>query len=207
MRWFIGTLLLLALSACAGMDEAECRTADWRAIGYEDGAQGQGPAQFGERRKACADHGIAANFDAYSFGRSEGLSQFCRPNNGYRLGTQGYRYSGVCPAALEQAFLRAHADGYGLYKRQTALKRIQNRIRHSRKRVKEIERQIAERTARLVSSDTLGPERATIAVELKQLAQEEVQLNETIRRLERDQAQAEFEYERYQDHMASRPMY
>ncbi len=204
MRWSIGALFLLALSACAGMDVSECRTADWRAIGFEDGAQGQSPGYFGERRKSCADHGITADFDAYLAGRAEGLSHFCSPYNGYRLGTQGYQYSGICPARLEDAFLTAHADGYGLYKRHTALKRIQKRVHRSKKRAQEIEYLLAERTALLVSSDTKTPERAAIAVELKQLVEEKVQLEEIIHRLEYDHAEAEREYERYQDHIASR---
>ena len=63
------------------------------------GAQGQSPGYFGERRKSCADHGITADFDAYFAGRAEGLSHFCSPYNGYRLGAQGYQYSGICPAS------------------------------------------------------------------------------------------------------------
>jgi hypothetical protein len=42
MRRFFATILLFALGGCAGMDAEECRTADWRAIGYEDGVQGEG---------------------------------------------------------------------------------------------------------------------------------------------------------------------
>ena len=87
------------------MSTEECLTADWRAIGYEDGAQGQNPDYFGERRKACAEHGITADFDAYLVGRAEGLALFCRPPNGYRLGVRDYNYSGVCPVELEDAFL------------------------------------------------------------------------------------------------------
>ena len=84
------TILLFALGGCAGMDREECRTADWRAIGYEDGVQGQSAAYFGTRRKACAEHGITADFDAYLAGRAAGLAHFCRPQNGYQLGVQGH---------------------------------------------------------------------------------------------------------------------
>ena len=40
MRWMLLAVLLTALGGCAGMGADECRTADWRAIGYEDGVQG-----------------------------------------------------------------------------------------------------------------------------------------------------------------------
>lgn len=204
MRRLFGIFIILAFSGCSGMDAAECRTADWRAIGYEDGALGHTAAYFGERRRACADHGVAADFDAYLAGRAEGLTQFCRPANGYRLGVQGRAYAGVCPAGLEDAFVAAHADGYGLYTRHAALKTIERRLQHSRNRVQEIEHRLAENTARLVSSDTEGSERVAIALELKQLAEEKVKLAEEIDRLEHDRFRAEREYERYQDFIAAR---
>ena len=204
MRWLSGLLIIFVLAGCAGMDAAECRTADWRAIGYEDGAQGRTPEYFGERRKACAGHGVVANFNAYLAGRDEGLAHFCRPQNGYRLGTQGRSYTGVCPARLEKAFIAAHADGYGLHTRRVALKRIEKRLRHSKKRANEIEHLLAENTALLFSSDTGASERAVIAVDLKQLAEEKIELEAAIHQLEHDHARAEREYERYQNHIASR---
>lgn len=203
MRWFSGILLLLALGGCAGMDAGECRVADWRAIGYEDGAKGRGPAYFGERRKDCADHGIAANFGAWSAGRAQGLAEFCKPHNGYRLGTRGYRYSGVCPARLEPAFVAAHADGYGLYERRSALNRIEKRLRRSRKRAAQIEYDITNSTARLVAPRTSPRERARLAVDLKQLAEEKVELEHELHALEQDRARAEFEYRRYRNQIAS----
>lgn len=205
-RRIIWILLPFALGACAGgMDVAECRMADWRAIGYEDGAQGRAPQHFGERRRACAKNGVAADFEAYMVGRDDGLGHFCRPQNGYQLGTRGYRYGGVCPAGLEEAFLAAHADGYGLYERNAALKSLRNRLKHSQKRAKDIEYRLAERTAEVVSPDTGVTERAAIVVELKQLAEERVRLDEQIDRIEHELDEAEYDYERYQAYIAARP--
>ena len=186
------------------MDEAECRTADWRAIGYVDGAEGRHPSHFGERRKACARHGVAADFDAYLAGRSQGLAQFCRPRNGYRLGSLGRTYPSVCPAGLEEAFAAAHAEGYGLHTRRLALYRVQKRLRYSKKRAREVEHLLTEHTVLLVAPDTEVSERAAVAVELKQLAEEKAELDATIRDLERERAAAAFEYERYRDSVAAR---
>ena len=44
MRPLFLLLFLLALSGCSGMGAEACAVADWRAIGYEDGAKGLGPA-------------------------------------------------------------------------------------------------------------------------------------------------------------------
>ena len=141
------------LAGCASsMDSAECVTADWRAIGYEDGAEGRGTSSFSERRKACADHGVTPDFEAYMGGRDKGLAYFCRPQNGYRLGVRGYRYSGVCPSERENAFLAAHADGYGLYKRRASVSRISKRLRKSKRRANKVEIELVEKTAQLVTA-------------------------------------------------------
>jgi len=205
MRWTILTLLLVALGACSGMDAAECRTADWRAIGYEDGAEGRSPQYFGERRKACSEYGVVANFDAYSAGRGEGLGHFCHPYNGYRLGTKGYLYTGICPAALEPAFLGAHADGYGLYERQSRLSRISTALQRSRARSREIETALAEKTMSMVSPELEVTQRAAIVVEIKQLTDEMVEVETAISQLERDYAEAERDYDLYRNSIAARP--
>jgi hypothetical protein len=206
MRRILAATLLLGLGACAGsgMDEAECRTADWRAIGYEDGAQGRRPEAFGERRRACAEHGVTAGFDAYLAGHGQGLELYCRPQNGYRLGTQGYRYAGVCPAQLEGAFLAAHGDGYGLYERRATLDGIARELSYNKQRSQEIEYLVVEKTASLVSPTMLPSERAAIAVDLKQLAEEKAEVDHAIPRLERDYAEAERDYEAYRGQIANR---
>jgi hypothetical protein len=203
MRRLPLTILLCALAGCAGMDAEECASADWRAIGYEDGIQGQSAAAFGTHRKACAGHGVRADFDAYLAGRSEGVAQFCRPQNGYQLGLHGAPYGGICPLELEGRFLAAHADGYGLYERGAALDHIRKRIRYSRERARNIEHRMAEGAALLIAPDLLPTERATLVIELKQLTEEKIDLAREIDRLEQEHAAAELEYEAYRGRLES----
>jgi hypothetical protein len=203
MRRLPLTILLCALAGCAGMDAEECASADWRAIGYEDGIQGRSAAAFGTHRKACAGHGVRADFDAYLAGRAEGVAQFCRPQNGYQLGAQGQHYSGICPAALEPAFLAAHAEGYGLYERGAALDQIRKRLHYSQERARSIEYRLAEGTALLIAPGLLPTERATLVIELKQLTEEKIDLARSIEQLEHDYAAAELEYEGYRRYLAS----
>lgn len=206
MRRILATTLLLALAGCAGsgMDEAECRTADWRAVGYEDGARGLNAQTFGKHRKACAEHGVTAGFDAYLGGHGQGLAVFCRPQNGYRLGKGGKRYSGVCPAHLEAAFVAAHADGYGLYQRKITLNRLGKQLRSSKARAKEIEYLLAEKAALLIRPRIPPPERAALVVELKQLSEEKVEVEQSIDQLEYDHAEAERDYETYRRQLTER---
>jgi Protein of unknown function (DUF2799) len=204
MRRLPLTFLLCALAGCAGMDAEECASADWRAIGYEDGLQGKSAAAFGTPRKACAEHGIKADFDAYLAGRAEGVAHFCRPQHGYQLGTQGQQYSGICPAELEPAFLAAHADGYGLYERGATLDEIRRQLHHSEERSRGIEYRLAESTALLIAPDLLPTERATLVIELKQLTEEKLDLGREIDQLEQDYAAAELEYDDYRRRLAER---
>ncbi len=206
MRRLTATIFLFALAGCSSgaMEATECQTADWRAIGYEDGARGYGPNYFGTRRKACAEHGIAANFDAYMAGRDQGLAYYCRPQNGYNVGIQGYRYSGVCPPALEGAFLSAHADGFGLYQRHAAMQNISKRLNYSRQRAQELEFIMADKSAQLVSPGLLAADRVAIGIELKQLTQEKIELEEAIPQLEADYSAARYEYEEYRARVAGR---
>jgi hypothetical protein len=185
------------------MGEAECRTADWQAVGFEDGAGGVGPEAFGEHRRACAEHGVAPGFDAYLAGHARGLEVFCRPQNGARLGASGVRYSGGCPEPLEGPFVDAHAQSFGLYERQAALERIGQRLRAKRARAKQIEHLLVEKTTQLVAPALLPTERAAIAVEMKHLGEEKGAVDAAIRRLEHERIEARDEYESYQSGVAN----
>lgn len=196
----------LVLGGCAGsgMELAECRTADWRAIGYEDGSQGRKGSALGDRRKACADHGVTPNFEAYMDGHGRGIAEFCRPRNGYQLGTRGYRYRGVCPTNLESAFLTAHADGFGLYRRRAAVNRLSKQITRRHNRSQTIERLMATKTAALVSYQTSPAQRLTIGVQLKQITEERIEIERSISQLEIDLEQAQYEYRNYRESIAQR---
>lgn len=194
--------LALGLAGCATMDAEECATADWRAIGYEDGVRGLDAGHLSKRRKACADHGVTPDLDAYLAGRSEGLRQFCRPGNGYRLGTQGYRYGGQCPPTLEPAFLAAYSDGWGLYERHRAMTQIAALIASKERALYEIDHAVKHTTARLISDEPTPQERAHMVLELDDLSEEKGVLAAEIRSLERDHAQAEADYHAYRARLA-----
>ncbi|MDH3701899.1 MAG: DUF2799 domain-containing protein [Alphaproteobacteria bacterium] len=199
-------LLALALSGCAGssMGKAECQTADWKAVGYEDGAKGYGADRFGKRRKACAEHGVAANFDAYRAGQAEGIVVYCQPRNGYQLGTRGYRYAIDCPTHLAGTFQTANNDGFGLYERRVARDNIGKQLRYNQQRTKQIEHLIARKTAKLVSPRVRPDHRMSLVVELKQLGEEKVQVEQSISQLENDYADASRVYEGYRNSVANR---
>ena len=77
-KWIvIGTALsALVMSGCASMSGDECMATDWSAVGFEDGARGYTTERFAKHRKACAKHGITADFNAYQNGREQGLVEY-----------------------------------------------------------------------------------------------------------------------------------
>ena len=162
---------LLLLAGCASLDKDECRTADWRAIGLEDGAQGRTLERLGDHRKACAKHGVTPDTDRYIAGRTEGLATYCTPDNGYRVGRSGEAYRGVCPELSIPAFVAAYNRGRELY------------TLHAR--LASVEREIASLKASLKDGVRSPRERADQVERLEALTRESEQLDARIARLER----------------------
>jgi hypothetical protein len=149
------------LAGCAtGMSKSECLVADWRAIGYEDGAAGREVGAVSPRRSACAKKAqVAVDMDAYLEGRAAGLAEFCRPASGYDWGARGGRYAGQCQGRDESLFVAAYEKGarlYGLVVERNAAESALNSAEH---RLAEVDRAIAFHEAALISPATPHLER------------------------------------------------
>jgi hypothetical protein len=131
------SLALLLLAGCASMDKDECRTADWRAVGLEDGAQGYPLERLGEHRKACAKHNVTPDTDRYIAGRTEGLATYCTPDNGYRVGRTGGTYRGVCPQTTIAGFTSAYNRGKELYDLHRRLDSVEGDIARIKQALKD----------------------------------------------------------------------
>lgn len=206
MRLVAFALLVLTLVGCAGgMSKKECLYADWRAIGYEDGAQGRDASAIGSRRVACADKAqVTPDMEAYLAGRERGLDQFCRPANGFDYGSRGYSYTGACAARDEGAFVAAYEKGltlYGLVENYNAASRA---LVNANTDLDNIDHQIAHAQAALVNPVTPHPERLDHLAELKTLYTRRDKVRDAIPVLTRDVDRAEAELEDYRHEMADR---
>jgi hypothetical protein len=81
--------LLIFASSCASLSEKECKSGDWRSIGYDDGKSGQNKSsRLQEHGKACGEYGISPDLKSYEDGYRLGNEIFCA-NSGEEHGKKG----------------------------------------------------------------------------------------------------------------------
>lgn len=200
---FPGLLVVLPiLSACATLSESECRTVDWQTIGFEDGVAGYSGDRIGLHRKACAKHGVSPDLVGYQRGREAGLKEYCQPANGFRVGSRGGSYAGVCPAELDGAFTAAYESGHQLHVLETRLSNAQSQLVSKRRELERTEDSMVKATAIIVRSESTAEERTQALVDTKQLAERAGRLKAEIRQLEHDRVEYERDLEDYRSRVA-----
>lgn len=194
---------VLALGACSSMSPEECAATDWSAIGYEDGARGLSSDYFANHRKACAKHGVTADFRAYQDGREEGLLEFCQPGRGYNLGLRGGAYGGVCDAGLEEEFLDAYKLGYQLYTLRSNVNQTNSRIAASERELEAIHSTVRNKQARLIAEETTVQDRVLILADLEELSERTGEIETEIAILIEERAHHEAELAQYENSVAA----
>ena len=119
-----GSFVILAsvtLAACATLSKQQCVQGDWRAIGYNDGADGRLMSRIDDHAKACQKSGVTPDMSLYGLGREQGLMRYCTEANGFRVGRDGHAYKGVCPPPVEPEFLGGYADGARVHAAESRL--------------------------------------------------------------------------------------
>jgi uncharacterized small protein (DUF1192 family) len=189
---------LLLLAGCASkMSKDECRTVDWRTVGYEDGVAGQPGDRIGEHRRACAEHGITPNLDAYLAGRTAGLREYCQPHNAYRAGANGYTYFDTCPADLAPAFVKAYDEGRALYVRERKVAETDELIEQKRREIRRLEDRVAESAFDVIEQNATPEQRTQGVLDTKQAAERIGQLKTEIAQLEQERARYQAELDAY----------
>ena len=197
------TSLLIALStlllgACAAkMSRDECRTVDWRTVGYEDGVAGQPGDRIGEHRRACAEYGVTPDLNAYLAGRTAGLREYCQPHNGYRAGANGYTYFDTCPADLAEAFEIAYDEGRALYVRERRVTDTEQQIENKRREIRRLEDRVAESAFDVIDTTSTAEERTQAVLDTKQAAERIGRLKAEITELEKERARYQAELDAY----------
>jgi hypothetical protein len=186
------------------MTKDECRTVDWRTVGYEDGVAGQPGDRIARHRKDCAEYGVTPDLNAYLAGRSAGLREYCQPNNGYRAGATGTTYYDTCPADLAPAFLAAYESGRELYVRERRVADADRAIEYRRNEIARLESSIASRAFVLANNSASPEERTQALLDTKQHAERIGRLKAEISSLEQERARYAQELEVYRSTVAAR---
>lgn len=135
-------MTMLLLSGCASMSPEECATADWRALGYSDGANGNTLERAARRGRECAKHGFQMDHVAYNEGREQGLESYCTTVRAYSLGESGEKYNGVCVNHSESEFLAAYKSGFELYRFSAAVELAKKHLREAEQRYARLDNEI-----------------------------------------------------------------
>jgi hypothetical protein len=198
------TVTTLLLTACStSMTRDECRTVDWRTVGYEDGVAGRPGDRIARHRKDCAEHGVTPDLDAYLSGRSAGLREYCQPNNGYRAGVTGAIYYDTCPAELAPAFLAAYESGRELYVRERRVTDADQAIEARRAEIARLESSIASRAFVLANNSATPEERTQALLDTRNHAERIGRLKAEISTLEQERARYAQELEVYRSTVAA----
>lgn len=192
------------LAGCASMSKGECLYADWRAVGYEDGASGAPASVLSSRRQACAKAGVTPDMDAYLAGRDRGLVEYCTPANGFSTGENGQPYSGVCGRHDEASFLEQHRMGARLYALRDRVRSADYSLRLAQEDLGTVQHEISVTTVSLIRPDLSVSQRAAQVVELMRLGEESERIERSLPGLRQDVDLAQADLYAYETRLASR---
>lgn len=174
------------LAGCSSMSANECLATDWRTVGYEDGVSGYSGDRVGQYRKACTKHGITPDLTQYQGGRDQGLKEFCKPLNGFRVGARGRGYNGVCPAQLDGPFLTAYESGRQLYNLRSRVGSAANEIQSMRTESDQLEANMASAAAQMLNPELTKEQRAQLLIDTKHMAERKGEIKAQLPQLESD---------------------
>ena len=196
----IGSVAVLA--GCNSMSAQECLSTDWRTVGYEDGVNGFAGDRIGRYRNACSEHGVTPDLTQYQSGRDEGLREFCKPANGFRVGARGAGYGGVCPAELDESFVDAYQSGRQLYTLRSRVGSAQSELYSMRSELDQIDRDLVSVGARILDPSLTNEERAQLVVDTKHMAERKGEIKARIPQVEGELALYQRELEDYRASLA-----
>lgn len=204
LRALAALALTCTLAGCAGMSEQACLSSDWRTVGFQDGTLGRPVGTIGSYSKACAEHGVAPDLDAYRAGHAEGVAIYCRASNGFEVGHSGAPYQGVCPASMEQAFVDEYDAGRHLYELESAVRSIDNQIASNLRTQERIKKELTGIAAQMISADTTAEQRIVLVSRTAELGKRYGELSSQNDALKQERVGHAAELAEYQQTLASR---
>ena len=193
-----------ALAGCAGMSQQACLSSDWKTVGFQDGTLGRPVGTIGNYGKACAEHGITPDLEAYRAGYAEGVQVYCKAPNGFQVGHSGAAYQGVCPAGIEQGFLAQYNAGRHLYELEYAVRSIDNQIAGNTNEQERIKRELTGIAATMIKLDTTAEQRVVLVARSAELGKHFAELSAENDKLAKERVGHQQELDDYQQTLAAR---
>jgi hypothetical protein len=198
IRWYSLLALATALfGGCSAMSKQECLVSDWHTVGFEDGARGANVTRIADYRKACAKYSVAPDLDSYRGGYALGLQTYCQESNGFKIGSSGGRYEGICPAALEGQYLLGYRPGRQLFELRVGVDQTAGQLSAAHNALRENKKRLVENAAALMQEGTPADQRVIIGTQIYGLSKEQAQLENDIYALERELAARQDELDRF----------
>ena len=191
----LGVLLALTAGGCATLDKSECREADWKIIGLEDGSKGRLLSYVGNHRKACAEYGIKPDLTQYELGHANGLKQFCTADNGFSQGRAGRSYNNVCPSALSGQFLAGYRTGRELHALSSDIERMQENVQTMQTELDASMERQANLETLIVSGTISASTRKSLLDQVKEMQTNNTRLQNSIREHELEAARLQGAYD------------
>jgi hypothetical protein len=201
-RCYLLAFVTVILGGCAVMSQQECRVSDWHTVGFEDGAKGTNVTKIAGYRKACAKYGVAPDLDSYRSGYALGLQTYCQESNGFKVGSSGRRYEGVCPSQLEEQYLQGYRPGRQLFELRSAVDHAGGQLAARRNALHENKEQLAQIEAGLIDESTSTDQRVILGTEIYKLSKQQGALENDIVALQSELAIREDELDRFQSTLA-----
>ncbi|PSV31485.1 MULTISPECIES: DUF2799 domain-containing protein [unclassified Photobacterium] len=178
------------------MNQQECQTANWQALGYMDGSQGASSTQFNERSSACSEYNVRADFSQYQAGYQKGLISYCTESHGFFVGSHGKSYQGVCPQNTAKAFVKGYNHGQQLYTAQENVSRAERELSYEQHEIDNQKEKLNELKNSLIYDQLTPRERREKLDEIDEinnrpndLKRKQHQLNKLKQELEKVRAQ------------------
>lgn len=123
--WRAGVLAasVVALNACATLNEDQCRDARWEQLGFDDGQAGRHSSHVDLHRQACQRYNVSVEMSEWRDGWERGIRQYCTPQNGLNEGRAGRSYANSCPADVRADFEDAYRVAKAVHDARAAVDR------------------------------------------------------------------------------------
>lgn len=121
-------------TSCATLNREQCQTANWKDLGVRDGSYGYDSTRIASHTKACSEHGINPDVNAYNQGYKAGLRVYCTPEKGFEIGRTGSFSRATCPADLAPAFYAAVENGRRAYQAELAAREAERKEKERQQR-------------------------------------------------------------------------